>query len=76
MKFADAYASTDQAAGYAYVHDEDGQELVAAGKLEESLRFFRQACRIADAAYLSDASKALFRGHRDAIEAALGLTRE
>jgi hypothetical protein len=60
--------------GYANAHDEDGQELVAAGKLEESLRLFRQACRIADAARLPDSSKALYRGHRDAIETALGLT--
>lgn len=64
MAFALAYAATPQAAQYAEKFDEDGQRLVAAGRVAESLPFFRMASRI-------DGSNALYKSHLEAIEAAL-----
>ena len=44
--FAAAYAATSEADQYATKFDEDGQKLVALGKLEESLPYFRMAASI------------------------------
>lgn len=64
MSFALAYAATPQRAQYATKFDEDGQRLVAAGRLAESLQFFKMAAMI-------DSENPLFHAHIESIEAAL-----
>jgi len=65
--FADAYASTEQAAEYALKFDEDGQRLAAGGRIEESLPFFKLAARIDSRSPTST----LYKAHLKAIEVAL-----
>ena len=62
--FGDSYASTEQAAQYAQHFDGEGQKLVAAGKLQPSLGFFRIASRI-------DPASDLYQSPAAAIEDAL-----
>ena len=56
---------------YATRFDEDGQRLVAQGKLAESLPFFKMASTIAKIASLPPNAQALFESHWDAIASAL-----
>lgn len=62
--FALAYRATPEADQYATQFDEDGQRLVAAGKLKESLPYFLMATRI-------DPTNQLYLSHLQSIEAAL-----
>lgn len=61
LKFADAYAATEQAAAYAEHFDGEGQRLVAAGQLREALPFFRMAARI-------EPSSEMYAQHLAAVE--------
>jgi hypothetical protein len=70
---AQAYASTEQAAAYAQHFDEDGQRLVAGGKLADALPFFVMAARVESyrAARDGDNENPLYESHVGAIRAAL-----
>jgi len=70
---AQAYAATAQAAAYAEHFDEDGQRLVAGGKLAEALPFFAMAARVESyrAARDGDDVNPLYESHVEAIRAAL-----